>query len=348
MMHVKRWILMILLGAACLLLLASCGSDEHSANTDISNGPIGTNIHDTNVEAQKNTASDHDGFEDGQIYTEPPYILEEDDPLAAEIQAALAEKKPTLIWAEDCFVEERKEAKIWHYTLVDCNGFFEEMLEELFPNAPVENREESPGATVIELKSGQNTLRCVSEVSGRFINLYRLPGDLGETVLPKAVGWLSQKTGVEMWEWTDFDTARTDAIAYYTGQVDGLQIGAASILPINGKLQGTYGVYLAPSGSVEFFSPISVGEEAGTVRLDGDFSQEELRLTLEAYFNPSEPLVKVYRSSRLCYLIHEEKELLIPVWWVKGVNFDLETGKGTPFEYVFDAETGSRYDMGGA
>ena len=33
---------------------------------------------------------------------------------------------------------------------------------------------------------------------------------------------------------------------------------------------------------------------------------------------------------------------------VKGVNFDLETGKGTPFEYVFDAETGRRYDMGGA
>ena len=43
-MHVKRWILMILLGAACLLLLASCGSDEHSANTDTSNGPIGTNM----------------------------------------------------------------------------------------------------------------------------------------------------------------------------------------------------------------------------------------------------------------------------------------------------------------
>ena len=347
-MQTKRRIVFWLLAAACLLLLTGCGNDIESIAAHTDETPVGTTVPQTDMETQRITAPGPDDDLNGPVYTEPPYILEDDDPLAPEIKAALAAEEAKLIWAEDCFEETRKEAKIWHYTFVDCNGFFEEMLEELFPNALVENREESLGATVIELKSGQDTLRCVSEVNGRFINLYRLPGNLSETVLTKAIEWLSQKTGVEHREWTDFDTTRTDAIACFTGQVDGMQIGASSILQINGKLQGTYGVYLASSGSVQIFSPISVGEEAGTVRLDGDFSREELRLTLEAYFNPSEPIVKVYRSCRLCYLIHEGKELLIPVWWIKGVNFDLETGKGTPFEYVFDAETGRRYDMGGA
>ncbi len=347
-MHVKRWILMILLGAACLLLLAGCGSDEHSANTGTSSGPIGTNIQDTNVEAQKNTASDHDGFEDGQIYTEPPYILEDDDPLAAEIQEALAEKKPKLIWAEDCFAENRQEAKLWHFTFVDCNGFFEDLLIELFPDAMEEKREQTPEGAVIDLKLGQNTIRCISSVSGQFINLFWLPSGLGEELFPKTADWLAQRTGVEQHKWTDFDTMRTDAIACYTGQVDGIQIGALYCLQLNNQLQGNYGVCLSPSGNIEFCSPISVGEEAGTVKLNDSFSLEDLRATLEFDFNPDLPEITVYRSCRLCYLIHEEKGLLVPVWWVKGVRYNLETGEGRPFEIVFDAETGSRYRLGGA
>ena len=42
------------------------------------------------------------------------------------------------------------------------------------------------------------------------------------------------------------------------------------------------------------------------------------------------------------------KGLLVPVWWVKGIRYNYETGDATGFEIVYDVETGSRYNMGGA
>lgn len=332
----RRAIRRMLLSILCLFLALNVGCGDN----------VETTAHNTDENLKGTTVSHEEEL--GQIYTEPPYIMEDDDPLAAEIQAALAEKKAKLIWAEDCFAETRQEAKLWHFTFVDCNEFFEDLLKELFPDAMEETREQTPGAAVIELKSGQDTIRCISDVSGQFINLLWLPSGLGEQLLPKAADWLFQKTGVEQRKWTDFDTMRTDAVACYTGYVDGIQIGALYCLQVNNQLQGNYGVCLSPSGNIEFCSPISVGEEAGTVKLNGSFSLEDLRATLEFDFDPSLPEITVYRSCRLCYLIHEEKGLLVPVWWVKGVRYNLETGEGRPFEIVFDAETGSRYRLGGA
>lgn len=358
-MRTKRWFLFLLLGVICLLLLAGCGRGNRPESTGTSsapvgtstshteNDPVGTNPSNPDAETQRITAPDPDDDLNGPVYTVPPYVLEDDDPLAVEIQAALDAKEPKLIWAEDCFVETRQEAKRWHYTYVDCNGFFEDLVKYLFQGATEKTREKTVEVTWIELQLGQNTIRCISDVSGRSINLFWLPTGVGEERLPKAVEYLAGKTGVELREWTDFDTMRIDAVRCYTGNVDGIQIGASCYQQITSKLSGYYGVELSPSGNIEFCSPISIGEEAGIVRLNDSFSQEELRSTLEFDFDPSLPEITVYRSCRLCYLIHEGKELLVPVWWVKGVRFNLETGEGRPFEIVFDAETGEKYRYGG-
>ena len=327
----------LLLCACCLLLLLTigCGNEMEITTSNSDETLVGTVI------------SDH-WEELGPIYTEPLYSLEDDDPLAAEIQAALDAKEPKLIWAEDCFSETRQEAKLLRFTFVDCNGFFEDLIKYLFQDATEKTREKTVEVTWIELQLGQNTIRCISDVSGRSINLFWLPTGLGEELLPKAVEFLAGKTGVELREWTDFDTMRTDAVRCYTGYVDGIQIGALYCLQLNNQLQGNYGVCLSPSGNIEFCSPISIGEEAGTIKLNDSFTQEELRSTLEFDFDPSLPEITVYRSCNVCYLVHESKGLLVPVWWVKGVRYNLETGEGRPFEIIFDAADGSRYRLGGA
>ena len=99
---------------------------------------------------------------------------------------------------------------------------------------------------------------------------------------------------------------------------------------------------------LDIWMPIIVGEAVRTVRLDDLFSPEEIRMTAEFIFNPAAPVIEVYRSCELSYLIDEQKGLLIPVWWVKGTKYNYETGKEAAFEMVFDAESGELYVIEGA
>ena len=342
-MQTKRRIVFGLLAAACLLLLTGCGRNVPTVAVDTSNGPAGTSIPDSTVGTQRITAPDPDDDLNGPVYSVPPYVLEDDDPLAAEIQAALAEKKAKLIWAEDCFSETRQEAKIWRYSLIDCNELYEELIEELFPDATVEKREETLDGLRLALKSGQTSFGCMVDINGYYINFFQLPSGLGETLLPKTADWLSKRTGVEQREWTDFDPTITNGIKKYTACVDGVQVGALFHNHILVDLIDCHGVDVSNLGSLCLSLPISVGAEAGTVRLSDVFTQEELRKTLEFSFDPNGSAIVVYRSCELCYMIDEARSLLVPVWWVKGVNFSTDTGEGKPFEIIYDVETGSKY-----
>ena len=346
MMHMKRWILFMLLGAACLLLLASCGSNEQPVDTGRISDSVGTSKPHSDNESFRITAPDPDDDLNGPVYTVQPFLPEE-DPMASKIEAAMAAKEAKLIWAEGCFSEPRQEVKTWRYTTIDCNELYEELLKELFPNATVEKREDYLDSTHFELKSGEAKFICVVESTGYATYFHQLPAGLGEEIFPKEADWLARKTGVEQSIWTFYDRMRFNGEAVYTGCVDGIQIGALSISPVNNKLQGYYGLR-SDRGSVILYSPIIVGEAAGTVKLSNGFSQEELRTTLEFNFNPDEPVITVYHSCELCYLLDSVKGLLVPVWWVKGVHYNYETGDATGFEIVYDVETGSRYDLGGA
>lgn len=355
-MRMKRRIVFLLLAAACLLLAVGCGNDVESPAAHTDETPIGTAAPHTDKGApetaeqfteERPTAPDPDDDLNGPVYTVRPFLVEE-DPMASEIESAMAAKEAKLIWAEDCFSETPQEVKTWHYTTIDCNELYEELLKELFPDVTVEKREDNLESTHFELKSGDAKFLCVVNNDGYGIRFTRLPAGLGEEIIPKEADWLARKTGVEQSIWSFYDRMRIDGEEVYTGRVDGIQIGALSVSPVNNKLQGYYGITRSDRGSVSIESPISVGETAGTVKLSDGFSQEELRTTLEYDFNPDEPVITVYHSCEVCYLIHQVKGLLVPVWWVKGVRYNYETGDATGFEIVYDVETGSRYDMGGA
>lgn len=325
-----------------LLLLVGCGNNAESTVTHTDKPSVGTTVPYTDMETQRITAPDPDDDLNGPVYTDPPYILEDDDPLAPEIKAALAEKKAKLIWAADCFSETQQEVKIWHYTLIDCNELYEGLLKELFPDATVEKREEFIECLRFEMKSGETEFGCTVEATGYVLNIFHLPTGLSETLLPKAADWLAKKTGVEQREWTDYDPRLTPALKIYTACVDGIQVGALGRNFVLPQILDIHGVQ-SRLNTLSLCTSISVGEEAGTVKLSEALSQEELRNTLEFRFNPNESTIVVYRSCKLCYLIDEAKGLLVPVWWVKGVTFSTETGEGTSFEIVYDLETGSMY-----
>ena len=225
-----------------ILLLVGCGKDMESTTAHTDETPAGTTVPETEAETQRITAPDPDDDLDGPVYTEPPYLLEDDDPLAPEIKAAIASKEAKLIWVEDCFSETRQEAKIWHYTLIDCNELYEGLLKELFPDATVEKREEFIECLRFELKSGETEFGCTVEATGYALNIFQLPTGLSETLLPKAAAWLAQKTGVEQREWTDFDPRLTSALKIYTACVAGIQVGCLGRNRVSPQIIGYHGV----------------------------------------------------------------------------------------------------------
>ena len=270
---------------------------------------------------------------------------EVEEALNRELQAALDAKEAKQIWAADFFSETRREARLWHYTVLDCAKHYPELQTLLFPEAKVTKKQATDGdGSRLELKLDRAKLTCIFDT--RNVRFTGLTAKQFKELFPKATDWAADLTGLELREWTGFDRNIISAYCVYTGAVDGIPIGAMTFGRVSGKLEPGHGLWLSSTG-MELRLPISVGEEAGTVKLFDRFSPEELRMTAEFNFDPSSPVVEVYRSCELCYLIHEQKELLVPAWWVKGTRYDYETGKKTAFEMVFDAETGSIYTPGG-
>ena len=268
-----------------------------------------------------------------------------DDAFEAEIQAALEAKQPKQIWAADFFPEIREEVPILRFTASDCTALYPELIELLFPDATVTKKSGSPdGVFQVQLKQGRTSIRCTCDTSSIIIS--GLPSKQMKELFPKAADWVVEKTGSELHEWTGYDRYRLPAYLVYTESAGGLAIGAMKNSQLTGRLHPGHGIEL-DNATLTISLPISVGEAVGTVRLFDQFSPEELRMNAEFMFSADAPVIEVYRSCELCYLIHEEKGLLIPVFWVKGTRYDYERGTETAFEMVFDAETGSVYELGG-
>ena len=185
------------------------------------------------------------------------------------------------------------------------------------------------------MKMGSQKLACNCKRS--MINITSLTSEQVRELLPQAKEWFEEKCGLELREWTGY----VPALSLYTACADGLPIAPKA--RVNGDHTLTCGLWI-DRDSIAIWYPFTLGEQTGTISLYEQFSPEELRLTLEFDFDPTKQVVKAYRSCELCYLFIQEKEVLIPVWWVRGTSCDLDTGVKHKIELFFDAETGERYD----
>lgn len=261
---------------------------------------------------------------------------EADAAFEAQLQAALAEKEPKQLWAEDFCTEQRKEAAIWRCTMLNCAELYPELLERLFPEAVEQKKTvypSEPNHVTYQLKADGRKFNCSCGAS--YLDVTGLPSERVEELLPQVVDWLAEKTGLEQRKWP----GHISASSAHTGCVDGLPIAAPA-----DTNQGGCGIW-RQAGGFEILFPFTLGEREEMISLYELFSPEELRLTLEFDFHSSEPVVEAYRSCELCYLFKERKEQLVPVWRVTGTSCNYETGRKTPIELFFDAETGQLYDL---
>lgn len=301
---------------AALLLLPGCGNGVDPSNHDIPGSS------DPNWAASPVESS----FVDQE---------EADAAFDALLQEALAAGEPKQIWAEDFCTEEREEAAVWHCELLNCTELCEEMQKRLLSEAVVKKQSVLPdGERKYELRMGREKPVCTC--SQDYLNITSLSSEQAKELLPRAKEWFTEKCGLELREWT----GRAGALAVYTACADGLPIAP---MARDGGFIWNCGLW-GESGAIAAYYPFTLGEQAGAVSLRETFSPEELQMTLEFQFDLSQSRVEAYRSCELCYLLVAEKELLVPVWWVRGTSCSLETGAKAPIELWFDAETGQRYE----
>ena len=324
----KTILALALLALLCVTLVLFLGRGDETGTT-VSNAP-GASVPNAPDGSDPNAASNT-----GESVIADQ--AEADAAFDALLKEALAAGEPKQVWAADFCTERRNEAAVWRCEPLDCRELYEELLERLLPDAVVKKKTSSPDGDSVryDLRMGSQKLACTCTQS--MINITSLTSEQVRELLPKAEEWLEEKYGLELREWTGY----TSAAAVYTACVDGLSIAPKQMANVfNPWYCGLWG----DRDSIEIQCPFTLGEQAGTVSLYEQFSPEELRMTLEFSFEPSRQVVEGYRSCELCYLPDGEKEMLIPVWWVRGTSCNLETGAKTPFELWFDAETGHIYD----
>lgn len=306
--------MLLVMSCVCLLLLTSCSKDAKSAATSDRGDPIDSSVFDGRVEVGNTNTLD------------------------AEIQAAIAEREPKQIWCEEFFTSTREEARLFRFTNLDCIELYKELLDSLFPGATITKQKKTIEGVQLEMTLDRVTITCTS--TPQYINIRGISAV--KDIMDSAADWLKAKTGMEVCEWTGYDKTRISANKIYVSCADGIPIGATAY-----GMMKSFGLWGENTGIV-VFSPIALGEDVRTVQLNNRFSPEEFRMAAELNFIKDMPIIEVYQSCELSYLIHEERGMLVPVWWVKGTRYNYESGGKTDFEMVFDAETGSLFDFGGA
>ena len=319
--------LLLALICAALLLLLGCGH-ETGSSVPLPPGTSGSNVPDTSA-SNAPDASEPDAASNTEesVYDNQ---AESDAAFNALLQSAIAAGEPKQVWAEDFCTEQRKEAAIWRCELLDCQELCAELLERLFTGAEVTKKSSTDDGIRYELRFGIQKLVCTCNQSS--INITSLTSDQVRELLPRAKEWLEEKCGLELSEWTPY---------VYTACVDGLPVVPKQMANV---FNPWYCRLWGERERIEIDFPFTLGEQADTVSLYESFSPEELRMSLEFGFDPSMQVVEVYRSCELCYLPDGQRELLIPVWRVRGNSCDLQTGAKKSFELWFDAETGQVYD----
>lgn len=314
--------LLLALTCAALLLLLGCGDDTGGSAADA-------------ADASAPNAAENSG--------ESAFAEQADADAAFEalLKEALAAGEPKQLWADDFCTEGREAAVVWHVERLNCEELGEELLTRLIPNAVVKKKSQpNSDTTTYELRMDGTKLTCMYDPDNVF--LQGLTTEQLNELLPQAEEWFAGKCGMELRKWT----GRTNALAAYTGCIDGLQIVPRVWMNAPGMHEYAMdcGLWSEPK-RIAIYYPFTLGAQAGTVSLNESFSLEELRMTIEFGFDPSKRVVEAYRSCELCYMLDGQKEMLVPVWWVRGTSCNLETGGKKPIELWFDAETGQQYDL---
>ena len=271
---------------------------------------------------------------DGNPITQPtrPTANDWDElDLDPELRQAIESRSSGILWRIPAEFQPEGTVSVRSYTRLDCAALWPELREAVFPKATQSSETQKDGSREIAYSDGTQSFSV--QINAASLYLKGLPQEHAQMVLEKISGFLEQKLGFALRQWTGM-VPEDQWLSY------GLVIDE---VPLDVKTDSTVPVsclFAQSDGTIVLRLPILPGAAQESYELSGRMSPNELRKTAETGWLSDLPMVMELTECSLIYFLDSDEMKIRPGWSLTGTGYDYDTGKMTPVEMLIDAMTG--------
>ena len=271
---------------------------------------------------------------DGNPITQPtrPTANDWDElDLDPELRQAIESRSSGILWRIPAEFKPEGAVSVRAYTTLDCAALWTELKEAVFPEATQSSETGQDGSRVIAFSDETQSFSV--QINAASLSLKGLPRERAQAVLDEISGFLEQKLGFPLQQWTS--TVPEDQWLSYGLVIDGVPLDVKTDSPVPVSC-----VFAQPDGTIVLLNPILPGEPQESYELSSRMSVDELRKTAQTGWESSLPMVMELTECNLIYFLDSDEMTIRPGWSLTGTGYDYGTGKMTPVEMLIDAITG--------
>ncbi len=251
--------------------------------------------------------------------------------LDQELHQAIESRSSGILWRIPAEFKPEGAVSVRTYTMLDCAALWAELKEAVFPEATQSSETGQDGSRVIAYSDETQSFSV--QINGASLSLKGLPRERAQAVLDEISGFLEQKLGFPLQQWTS--PAPEDQWLSYGLVIDGVPLDVKTDSPVPVSC-----VFAQPDGTIDLLNPILPGGPQESYELSSRMSSDELQKTAKTGWESSLSMVMDLTECNLIYYLDSDEMTIRPGWSLAGTGYDYGTGKMTPVEMLIDAITG--------
>ncbi len=276
---------------------------------------------------------------DGNPITQPtrPTANDWDElDLDPELRQAIESRSSGILWRIPAEFKPEGAVSVRAYTTLDCAALWTELKEAVFPEATQSSETGQDGSRVIAYSDKTQSFSV--QINAASLSLKGLPRERAQAVLYEISGFLEQKLGFPLRQWTG--PVPEGQWLSYGIVIDGVPMDVKTDSPLPVSC-----VFAQPDGTISLQLPILPGAAQESYDLQSCMSVDELRKTAETGWLSDLPMVMELTECSLIYFLDSDEMTIRPGWSLTGTGYDFGTGKMTPVEMLIDAISGKMQRM---
>lgn len=271
---------------------------------------------------------------DGNPITQPtrPTANDWDElDLDPELRQAIESRSSGILWRIPAEFKPEGAVSVRAYTTLDCAALWTELKEAVFPEATQSSETGQDGSRVIAYSDETQSFSV--QINAASLSLKGLPRERAQAVLDEISGFLEQKLGFPLRQWTG--PVPEGQWLSYGIVIDGVPMDVKTDSPVPVSC-----VYAQPDGTIVLLNPLIPGDPQESYDLSSRMSSDELHNTAKTGWESSLPMVMELTECSLIYYLDADDSMIRPGWSLTGTGYDYGAGKMTPVEMLIDAIAG--------